>query len=87
MRKSYPSDITLKQFELIKGDLTPAKKKTYPRKYSLHDIFCEVLWESALSDTLEELPPKIWGTSLHEDRNNKAFMYCYVWYKFLWGKK
>ena len=40
MRKSYPSDITREQFEVIR----PVKKTTHPRKYDLYDIFCAVLY-------------------------------------------
>lgn len=44
MRKNYPSDIIYEQFELIESDLTSAKKQEQPRKYSLYDIFCAVLY-------------------------------------------
>ena len=44
MRKSYPSDITKEQFELIRTDLSSAKKTTYPRTYDLYDIFCAILY-------------------------------------------
>lgn len=42
MRQQYPSDISRKQFELIKPDLESAKKKTKPRKIDLYEIFCAV---------------------------------------------
>ena len=44
MRKSYPSDITKEQFEIIREDLEQATKKTHPRKYDLYDIFCAILY-------------------------------------------
>ena len=44
MRKSYPSDITREQFEVIRPVLERAKKTTHPRKYDLYDIFCAVLY-------------------------------------------
>lgn len=44
MRKSYPSDITKEQFEVIREDLEQATKKTHPRKYDLYDIFCAILY-------------------------------------------
>ena len=44
MRKSYPSDITREQFEVIRPILDRAKKTTHPRKYDLYDIFCAVLY-------------------------------------------
>ena len=44
MRRSYPSDITQEQFEFIEADLSSARKQTHPRKYSLYDIFCAVLY-------------------------------------------
>ena len=44
MRKSYPSDITREQFEVIRPILNSATKTTHPRKYDLYDIFCAVLY-------------------------------------------
>ena len=44
MRKSYPSDITREQFEVIRPILNKATKTTHPRKYDLYDIFCAVLY-------------------------------------------
>jgi transposase len=44
MRKKYQSDISRKQFELIRGDLESARKKTRPRTIDLYDIFCAALY-------------------------------------------
>jgi len=44
MRKSYQSDITRKQFDLIRVDLESVRKKTRPRSVDLYDIFCAVLY-------------------------------------------
>lgn len=44
MRRTYPSDITREQFELIRMDLSVAKKTTHPRSYDLYDIFCAILY-------------------------------------------
>ena len=44
MRKSYPSDVSREQFEVIREELTRVKKITHPRKYDLYDIFCAVLY-------------------------------------------
>ena len=44
MRKKYPSDISRKQFELIRFDLESARKKTRPRSVDLYDIFCAALY-------------------------------------------
>lgn len=44
MRKSYPSDITQEQFEMVRKDLSTAKKTTHPRTYDLYDIFCAILY-------------------------------------------
>ena len=44
MRKSYPSDISKEQFELIKPELEGAKKKTKPRKIELYEVFCGVYY-------------------------------------------
>ena len=44
MRESYPSDITLEQFELIIDWLKAGRKVTRPYDYKLYDIFCAVLY-------------------------------------------
>lgn len=44
MRKNYPSDITLEQFNKIKPFLLDARKTTRPRTVDLYDIFCAVLY-------------------------------------------
>ena len=41
MRKEYPSEISRKQFEIIKEDLKSVRKTTHPSTY---DIFCAVLY-------------------------------------------
>ncbi|WP_200844096.1 IS5 family transposase [Pantoea sp. 18069] len=44
MRKSYPSDISREQFEIIKPLLESARKKTSPRRVDLYEVFCAVLY-------------------------------------------
>ena len=44
MRKRYPSDITRDQFGIIEPILLSARKKTFPRKLDLHEVFCAVLY-------------------------------------------
>ena len=44
MRKTYPSDISREQFEIIKPLLESARKKTAPRKIELYEVFCAVLY-------------------------------------------
>ncbi|AUR50827.1 IS5 family transposase [Aquella oligotrophica] len=44
MRKSYPSDVSREQFELILPELELARKKTKPRKIDLYDVFCAVYY-------------------------------------------
>jgi transposase len=41
---NYPSDISREAFEIIRGDLEQAKKKTKPRKKDLYDIFCAIVY-------------------------------------------
>ena len=43
-RKEYPSEISRKQFEIIKEDLKSVQKTIHPSKYDLYDIFCAVLY-------------------------------------------
>lgn len=44
MRKSYPSDISREQFEIIRPLLESARKKTAPRRVQLYEVFCAVLY-------------------------------------------
>jgi hypothetical protein len=45
MRATYPSDITRKQFEIIRPTLETAHKTTHPRTIDLYDIFCAALYQ------------------------------------------
>jgi len=44
VRKSYPSDISREQFEIIKPLLESARRKTSPRRVELYEVFCAVLY-------------------------------------------
>jgi transposase len=44
MRKSYPSDISRDQFEVIRPLLESARRKTSPRRVELYEVFCAVLY-------------------------------------------
>ena len=44
MRKSYPSDISRTQYEIVRELLESARKKTKPRQVDLYDVFCGVLY-------------------------------------------
>ena len=44
MRKSYASDISREQFEIIRPLLESARKKTAPRTVELYEVFCAVLY-------------------------------------------
>ena len=44
MRKSYPSDISREQFDIIRHWFENARKVTHPRKYDLYDIYCAILY-------------------------------------------
>ena len=43
-RKSYPSDITLEQFEQIRPLLESVRKRTKPRTVDLHEVFNALLY-------------------------------------------
>jgi transposase len=43
-RKSYPSDVSREQFELIRPILESARKQTKPRTLDLYEVFCAVLY-------------------------------------------
>jgi transposase len=42
--KTYPSDISKEQFELIRPLLEQARRKTKPRTVDLYEVFCAVLY-------------------------------------------
>jgi len=74
-RKSYPSDITREQYELIRLLLESGKKKTRPREVDLYEVFCAVLYVLKNACTWRALPHDFprW------DRVYKYFQY--------WGRK
>ena len=41
---NYPSDISRKQFEIIRPILESSRKKTAPRTVDLYSVFCGVLY-------------------------------------------
>ncbi len=43
MRKSYPSDISRDQFEVIKPLLESARRKTSLRRVDLYKVFCSAV--------------------------------------------
>jgi hypothetical protein len=45
MTHDYTSNITRKQFELIREDLESARKTTRPRTVDLYEVFCGVMLE------------------------------------------
>ena len=70
MRRSYPSDITREQFEVIRPILERAAKRTHPRKYDLYDIFCAVLYLIKEGCTWRAIPhdlPKWQNVRYHYD--------------------
>jgi len=74
MRKPYSSDITRKQFDIIKPHLESAKKKTKPREVDLYDVFCGILYLLKNGCTWHDLP--------HDLPDYKLVNYYYgVWSK------
>jgi transposase len=43
-KKTYPSDISQAQFEVIRPLLEAARKRTKPRSVELYEVFCGVLY-------------------------------------------
>jgi len=56
MRKAYPSDISRKQYEMIKDELESCRKKTGPREVDLYEILCAVLYIVKEGCTWRALP-------------------------------
>lgn len=75
MRQSYPSDITMEQFNLIENLLQGGRKKTCPRKYSLYDIFWAMLYIVKEGVTWRALP---------HDYPKWPIVYKYF---MMWGKE
>ncbi len=70
MRRSYPSDISREEFEIIREDLESAKKVRRPRKYDLYDIFCAILYLVKEGCTWRAIPhdfPKWENVRYHYD--------------------
>ena len=44
MKQTYPSDISVEQFERVQPILEQARKKARPRTVDLHHVFCGVLY-------------------------------------------
>lgn len=74
MRKSYPSDITREQYELIRERLENARKSTHPRTIDSYDVFCGVLYRLREGCRWRALP--------HDYPNWKICYYHYdIWRK------
>jgi transposase len=56
MRKTYPSDVSRAQYEMIKEELEKCRKKTRPREVDLYEIFCGVLYIVKEGCTWRALP-------------------------------
>ncbi|MDR2699482.1 MAG: transposase [Nitrososphaerota archaeon] len=56
MRATYPSDITRKQFEIIRPTLETARKATHPHTIDLYDIFCAILYRKREGCRWRSLP-------------------------------
>ena len=75
MRETYPSDITREQFEVIRGIIESAKKKTHPPDYDLYDVFCAVLYREREGCRWRSLPhdfPKWKNCYYHYNEWRKA---------------
>lgn len=66
-RPEFPSDVTREQFEVVRGMLEAARKKTRPRRHDLYDVFCAVLYLLDQGATWRNVPPEFppWRT-VHE---------------------
>ena len=74
MRKTYPSDISRAQYEMIKEELENCRKKTRPRDYDLYEIFCAVLYIVKEGCTWRALPHDF-------PEYNSVYYYFSIWSK------
>ena len=83
MRKSYPSDISREQFEVIKPLLeSSARKKTTLRSGDLYEVFCAVLyllrtgcqWRALPSDYLKWRTVHSYWTIWNEPREDWSLL-------------
>ncbi|MEB9915116.1 IS5 family transposase [Bacillus cereus] len=74
MIHNYTSNITRKQFELIRENLENARKRTRPRKVDLYEVFCGVLYLLTTGCQWRNLPSDFpnWKT---------AYAYYQIWRK------
>ena len=75
MRSEYPSDITREQFEVIRGIIESAKKKTHPSNYDIYDVFCAILYREREGCRWRSLPhdyPKWKNCYYHYNEWRKA---------------
>ncbi len=80
MRRSYPSDITREQYEIIRHQLETVRKETRPRAVDSYDIFCAVLYRLKEGCRWRSLP--------HDYPNWKLCYYHYdIWRKAREGKE
>lgn len=71
----YPSDISRKQFDLIRGDLESARKRTSPRTVDLYDVFCGILYILKSGGQWRMLP-----------KTYPKWQLCYYYFK-VWSEK
>jgi transposase len=66
-RPEFPTDLSREQFEIVRGMLEAARRKTRPRKHDLYDVYCAVLYFLDSGSAWRSLPPEFppWRT-VHE---------------------
>ncbi len=75
MTRSYPSDISSKQFSIIKPILESVRNKTRPRIVDLYDVFCGILYVLKSGCQWRMLP-----------KEYPKWELCYYYFN-LWNKK
>ncbi len=92
MRKTYPSDVSREQFEVIRPMLEAARRKTKPRTLDLYDVFCAVLyllksgcqWSMLPSDLPKKSSVHAYFTIWKEQRDGKPSVLDEVLKKIGW---
>jgi transposase len=66
-RREFATDLSREEFDVVRGILEAARRKTRPRKHDLYDVYCAVLYFLDSGTAWRHLPPEFppWRT-VHE---------------------
>ena len=78
MVENYGSDVSRKQFEIMREDLEKAKKATRPGKVELYDVFCADLYVLKTGCQWRNLPKDFPNCEKCLLLSNLSFLFFYL---------